>query len=243
MDLLTSLVAYWKLDETSGTRNDAHSTNHLSDNNTVTSAAGKQSNAAEFVATNSEYLSISDNANLSTGDVDFTIAGWFYLASKTLGRDLVMKWGTSGNFEYALVYNDSSDRFEFYVSSTGSNAVGAVGDNLGSPSTATWYFIVAYHDSVGDVIGISINNGAANTTAYSLGVFNSSADFALGTRLPTISNYHDGRIDETGFWKRVLNSSERGVLFNNGNGMTYPFSAPRRKGLSVNQAPHRASNF
>ena len=37
-----SLVSYWNLDEASGTRNDSHSTNHLTDNNTVTNAAGKE---------------------------------------------------------------------------------------------------------------------------------------------------------------------------------------------------------
>lgn len=35
-NLLTNLVSYWKLGEVSGTRNDSHGTNHLTDNNTVT---------------------------------------------------------------------------------------------------------------------------------------------------------------------------------------------------------------
>lgn len=37
-----SLVSYWNLDEASGQRNDSYSTNHLTDNNTVTNAAGKE---------------------------------------------------------------------------------------------------------------------------------------------------------------------------------------------------------
>lgn len=38
--LKTSLISYWNLDEASGTRNDSHGANHLTDNNTVTQAFG-----------------------------------------------------------------------------------------------------------------------------------------------------------------------------------------------------------
>ncbi|MEK7064329.1 MAG: hypothetical protein AAB973_01845, partial [Patescibacteria group bacterium] len=41
----TNLIGYWKMDETSGTRVDAAGANALTDNNTVTSATGKKSNA------------------------------------------------------------------------------------------------------------------------------------------------------------------------------------------------------
>src|SRR3990167_8248201 len=76
--LPTSLMAYFKLDEASGTRVDSKSTNDLTDNNTVTQAVGKVANAAQFTSANSEYLSIGDTLDLSTGDIDFTISGWMY---------------------------------------------------------------------------------------------------------------------------------------------------------------------
>lgn len=41
-----SLVSWWNLNEISGQRNDSHGTNHLTDNNTVTYAAGVASGAA-----------------------------------------------------------------------------------------------------------------------------------------------------------------------------------------------------
>src|SRR5688572_29665368 len=77
--LLTSLIAHWRLEETSDTRFDAHSTNHLTDNNTVASATGKLGTAASFTAANQESLAIADNAALSMGDLDFTLAGWVYI--------------------------------------------------------------------------------------------------------------------------------------------------------------------
>lgn len=46
--LKTSLQAWWDLDEASGTRSDAESTNDLSDNNTVTSSSGYPSERADI---------------------------------------------------------------------------------------------------------------------------------------------------------------------------------------------------
>lgn len=68
-----NLVAHWKLDESSGTRNDSKGANHLTDNNTVTSAAGKLGDAADFESSNSERLTLADNADMSLGsNSDFT---------------------------------------------------------------------------------------------------------------------------------------------------------------------------
>ncbi len=63
----TNLVSWWKLDESSGNRSDSQSNNLLTDNNTVTSIAGKKNNAAHFTLANSEYLSIPDNSSVSMG--------------------------------------------------------------------------------------------------------------------------------------------------------------------------------
>lgn len=40
MALTDNLISWWSLDEASGTRYDSHGTNHLTDNNTVSSEAG-----------------------------------------------------------------------------------------------------------------------------------------------------------------------------------------------------------
>src|SRR5688572_28354046 len=63
----SGLVSWWSLNEASGTRNDSHSTNHLTDNNAVPSAAGLKGNSAAFVTAGLESLSIADNASISTG--------------------------------------------------------------------------------------------------------------------------------------------------------------------------------
>ena len=74
--LLTGLVSWWKLDEESGTRADAVGTNHHTDNNTVGYASGKIGNAANFVAANSESLTLGIAGVIPFGTEDFSVSFW-----------------------------------------------------------------------------------------------------------------------------------------------------------------------
>jgi hypothetical protein len=196
--------------------------NTLTDNNTVTQNPGKINNAAQFTADNSEYLSHIDNAALSTGDIDYSIAAWVYLDSKPVAdMHLVDKSSIGGNFEYRLAYIKAADRFRFYVSGDGTASTSITANSLGVPSLSTWYFIMAWHNSVANTINIQINNGIVDSASYASGSFDGTSQFRIGRGLT--SNYLDGRIDEVGFWKRVLTAAEITALYNSGNGFTYPF--------------------
>jgi hypothetical protein len=212
----TNLVAYWKLDETSGTRADSKGSNNLTDNNTVTYAPGRLGNAGHFKSANSEYLSIVDNTDLSTGDIDFSLSAW--VQAESLGnRVVIAKWNSlTPQREYYLWYSNTNSRFEFGVRDSGDTTNTAVNaTNFGAASTATWYFLYAYHDSLANEIGISVNNGAVNTTPTSSGVRDGTAAFTIGVQAdPT--NYWDGLIDEVAFWKRTLTAAERTRLYEDG---------------------------
>ena len=220
--LNNSLIAVWKLEETSSTRNDSKGSNHLTDNNTVASATGKLGTAADFEVANSEYLSIADNTDLSTGDIDFTFALWVQLESKTANMFFATKQAGAGVREYNTQYNSAVDRFRFGVSNDGTATVNVDASALGSPSTATWYFIVVWHDATANTINIQVNDGTVNSASHTTGVFNSTAAFTLGAT-GTPASYHDGLIDNVYFWKRVLTTDERTALYNSGNGKDYPF--------------------
>jgi hypothetical protein len=107
------------LNEENGTRIDCFGANHLTDNNTVAYAAGKQGNAALFASADSEYLSIADNASLSMGNnADFTVGGWVNLSTLGSLRALIAKGASSGankDFEYFIEYDSSATAFYFNV--------------------------------------------------------------------------------------------------------------------------------
>src|SRR5687768_7946971 len=114
MALTEDLIAYWNLDEASGTRTDSHGTNHLTDNNTVGSAAGLRGTAADFERDDTESLTIADNTGLSAGDVEITFAAWVKLESKT-NELVIFSKGTSGSGAYYVWYSTGVDRFRFTV--------------------------------------------------------------------------------------------------------------------------------
>ncbi len=217
--LKESLISWWKLDEASGTRADSHGTNHLTDNNTVTQAAGKVGSAGQFTAANSEYLSIADNASLSTGDIDFTLAGWVYFDIFGSNRSLAAK-GAGVKDEYIIQYQESSQRFIAAIWGTVGGYKIATGNALGAPLTATWYFVVGWHDAAADTVNIQINDGTVDSTATA-GVAPSDHDSPFHVGAYRTADYHNGRIDEVAFWKRVLTADERAWLYNSSNGRTY----------------------
>lgn len=226
-DLLTDLKAHWKLNEASGTRVDSEGSNDLTDNNTVTQATGKIGDAADFEDANEESLSIADNADLSAGDIDFTIAGWFYLDDKTRSLRMVNKWlGAGSQREYVVGYTPSAtDRLFFQVSSDGSDFPSIKADSFGAVSTGVWIFIVAWHDATANTINIQVNNGTVDSSAHTAGVFNGTSAFRLGGVPEESGQFLDGRIDSVSFWKRVLTSTERTNLYNGGSGFDHPFTS------------------
>src|SRR3990167_3553209 len=218
MALKDNLTAYWKLEEASGSRADSFGANTLTDNNTVTQAVGKIGNAAQFTAANSENLSITDNTALSTGDISFSFATWVYLDSENADRPIVYKGGAGFSYEYALKYQNSSDRFFLQVSDGSANEALVTANNFGVVTTGTWYWIFCYHNATTNEVGISVNNGIADTASYSLGLTDTAETFFLG-RLGTA--YMDGRIDDFAFWKRIPSASELTQIYNSGNGLAF----------------------
>ena len=225
--LLTSLAAYWQLDETSGTATDLIASVVLTDNNTVTSGAGKVGTARQFTQANNERLSCADNTTISTGDIDYTIACWVYADSFTGQTGIISKCpATVVQAEYLVSHNQGTRRFQFYGFTDDATYVGIDANNLGNTSTATWYFIVAWHDSVANTVNIQVNDGTADSASFTTGNRDGTADFAIGSWSSpsdgTANHFWDGQIDEVGFWKRTLTASEKTQLYNAGSGVTHP---------------------
>ena len=123
------------------------------------------------------------------------------------------------NYEYHLFVN--SDNFvTFRVSSSGTTFNGQViATSFGAVSTATWYNVVAWHDTA-DRIGVSVNL-SATTAAYTSGVRSGSAPFVIGAVSNGAGLFMNGGVDATGFWKKVLTAQERSDLYNSGAASVY----------------------
>lgn len=226
--LLTSLAAYYTLNEASGNRLDSLGVATLTPINTPTQAAGKVGAAVQLASTTKQRLDAASASVLSLSG-SFAIDFWFWLdALPTAGiyRGVVGKWNAN-QFSYVVYADGDLNRLVFEVSGNGTSSTVVVANNFGALSANTWYYGTVWHDSVAQTINISINNGTANSAAHTSGVFASTALFDIGrpdASFGTSSAGHwNGRIDELGVWSRVLTAAERTARYAGGAGTTYPF--------------------
>ena len=221
--LLTGLVAYWPLNETSGTRADSLGISPMTSVNNVGYNAGKIGNAAQFINGNSQYLSATDTPNISMGTgVLMTLVFWFYLDSFPAGGSfygLVCKRASAGNREYQTYIEGNTHTFRAGVSPDG-NGFSNIAEVPTVLTLNTWY--MAYMEYSGFTVGASLNAGAGYSVSYSGDIFDGTSPLTLGY-MQEVGVYMDGRIEEVGIWKRRLTPPELSQLYNSGNGRTYPF--------------------
>lgn len=224
MALADNLVAYWSLEEASGTRVDATGrSNDLTPTNTPGNTTGKVGSAVQLTAASSHRLDRASTADVTMGNFDFTISCWAYLDALGAQRYIYSKWSTlaaSGLAEYNLLYETSGTRFDFYIAGFGKRVRS---DVLGAPAATTWYHIVCTHDAAGDLIAMYVNGTSQGSTATA-GSFPAAGtqNLGVGTAKSGEANaLWNGRIDELGIWKRLLSGAEITQLYNGGSGMSY----------------------
>lgn len=231
--LLNSLVAYWPGNETSGNLLDAHTNAlHLTDNNTVTNAAGKvYATARQYTAANVEYHRSADNS-LAAGDTDLTLAAWVY--RDTINAAVLIcdrAYFSVGRREFTLS-TTSDNLFRWRVFNGGTTVVAEVlASTYGAHDSGVWYLVVASHDAGNNQASIQINNGPVDSAATS-GAPGSLVSMmftigAFGFNSSTGSDNWNGRIGPVAMWKSaaggggVLTADQRSALYNSGNGLAY----------------------
>jgi hypothetical protein len=223
MALTDNLISFWKLDETSGNAIDAHGSNTLTAVASPGTAAGKIETARTFNGS-SQYFSVASNASVQVGDEDFYVAGWVYLNSVTaVNRTIIGKYNTNTgqHRQWLLFFRGPTQRFALIGSPNGSTNSLVLNSSV-TPSASTWYFVEAWHDAANNVAGLSVN-GTVDTISYASGIYSGPSSLFVGCHSGA-SDFMDGRIDELGFWKRVLSPTERAALYNSGAGLAYPWS-------------------
>lgn len=219
--LTNNLAAYWKMDEASGDRSDTYSTNTLVDNNAITSIVGIRNNAALLASANSQYFEVNSQNSLFMNNGDFTFSGWFYL-NATGAMRLIAINSRNGSLDYTLGVTGSGsvEKFSFQVQTGGGGSVTVFANSYGAATTSNWVNITCWN-SAGSHIGISVNLSANSASGTTNVVYTTGATLKLGFDNTFGSRYYSGRMDELGFWTRVLNSTERANLYAGGSGNTY----------------------
>jgi hypothetical protein len=229
--LWSGLAGYWKMEESNATRVDSFYNHPMSEvGGNTGNVAGKVGMAADFIRANNRRLeSPPDDDVIGTGDVDYTFACWINFTSKTVGggsgnnhQNIILKHNLSDSLvEHRFYYDGPSDRVKFEV--TGATATA---DNLGSPAISTWYFVILEHIAATNTISIEVNRGTPNT-AGSAAPVRRTGPLIFGGDIfggGSLLKAFDGLLDEVGFWRRILTTTEKDELYNTGTGITIPLT-------------------
>lgn len=221
--LLTGLVSYYNLDETSGTRNDSHGTNHLTDNNTVDCEYhGPLGVVASTVEANSEYLSSTSSDFTPVGS--FSASLWVYITSPNIcffmGKEFTdpqPEWsiltGASGSLEGRFWGGGLTQ-------ARGPDTWGARSGNWSAPNLNRWWLLTYVYDATAHTVTMYLNDAAgtpASTGVRTLSELGGAFMLLGGAR----SVYGTNKAASAGFWTKALSGAEVVALFNNGAGLRY----------------------
>ena len=131
------------MNEASGTRNDSHGTNHLTDNNTVGVIASpfnkEGANGALFVTANAESLSVANNASLQWGAGSGAISLHVLFTTLAFSHVIMAKASLAAQ-EFQI---DLDNGFRFFLQ----NAAGGIITHPTAAAQETWYHIVAQRNA------------------------------------------------------------------------------------------------
>ena len=224
MALTDGLVAYWRLDEASGSRADASGNGYtLTDNNTVGSAAGNISAlAGDFIAANSESLSSTAAGLVApfTIALPWTWVLWIYPESpieSSLSEPISSSDGSKGIMcrrRGLSAFGSSSIAWDIINNSSTFYRV----EQATNTPINTWSMIALKYDGAG--LAYARTNNSTSSSVSISGTLTPYSTFRLGARANAISgSFWDGRVAHVGLWSRALTSGELDTLYNSGAGM------------------------
>lgn len=224
MALTTNLVAYYKLDESSGDAADSSGGGFtLTNVGTCGFAAGLINNAADGGSANTtKRFEIANNLGITGGDI--TISAWINIttapASGALQR-IFQQNDSTNDIEYYAIYKNNGGTLQLFFE----RALNGVADNSFTSNqdlgTGTWKHIVLTYDGT-QVEGFL--NATSLGTVASVGVGVGDTDnFAIMGAVGGTQNLK-GLEDEVGVWSRELTGAEITSLYNAGAGLAYPFT-------------------
>lgn len=226
--LLTGIVGYWKLDESSGNAADsAGGSLTLTNNGTTGYVSALVNNGADGGATNTtKYFNRTSNLGV-TGSLSLSV--WVKLTTEitsgTYGLIFLDGTSTSTAIYITYEYNSGTRRVVFTRARSGT-AFDNITYNV-TLGTSNWHNLVltydgstvkGYVDNVATSTVASSGNGATPDVTQGFGIM-ASRQYVTGV----ISEHTSGLFDEVGVWSKELTTTEVADLYNNRNGNQYPF--------------------
>jgi uncharacterized protein YjdB len=200
--LTSGLSLYYKFDETSGTAIDEAGSNGGTVSSDVKRGAPGKINGAYFFDSNNDYVLIPSLLTHKTASYAF----WINISGIT---DDLLIMGNDAHYSRIFIGRNNNLKIE-------TNTNGQEFAFYNSFSTGIWYYVVMTRTDHtvklylnGKYIGSMTISGSDNLSLSQIGFKGKS---------------FKGTIDELGIWNRALTDADVSVLYNKGNGLSFPFS-------------------
>lgn len=229
--LNASMIAYWKLDETTGTNvTDSYQAYHGTNVGALVNVAGKIGTAYNFTIAENDRLNMTNNTGLRLVN-NFTINAWIKTGTLPAGNGggIVARATDEAPAIPSSAYNLFIDakKLTFHWVDNAANK------RLGSSSPAnlldnTWYMVTIKKS--GTNVTMWMNGSKVDEDSYAGASTNTAGKIetyigAYGAGTGTWYGY-GGAIDEVSLFDRALSDTEIDTLWNSGAGLTFPTSAP-----------------
>ena len=222
-------VAYFKLDETSGTTViDSVSGNNGTNNGATVNVAGKINRAYSFTV--NDYVNIDAVLTPLSSATQGTWTAWVKPvdATPSSGKQLITFGNAATNTYLTLFIRGTTGTLRaLAVDGSAPKYDVATDDSLFSDNT--WAHIALVQNGVSPVLyvnGVAVSQTVSGLDqAYwinSFSVLDTARLACLDYNGGGNQFFHDGEIDEVGFWIRALSATEIAYIYNSGNGKTYP---------------------
>lgn len=212
-----NLVAYYKLDDDA---TDSHSThNGIEFGETYGAAVINNGLTAG-------YIEIADHADFDFSGA-FSISCWYHDSGQAGDDAIIAKRGAAGAARWFISYATESDDTRFYSYGEGADIVHSVG----VLDDGEWHHIVVTRDASNDWV-LYVDN-VLKDTATNARDFTGTDKVSFGALEGGIVNSDVG-VDEVGIWKgHALTVPEVAELWNEGNGLAYPFAVETNMKINI----------
>jgi hypothetical protein len=206
-NLNVGLVAYYKLDEESGSiAFDSLEISNLTNNGAAVNVSGKINKSYFFTSGDDVNGTIT---GLPTGAENRTICTWFN--ATVANSRYIWGYGSGGANNFDLAYLVTSQDLLLIFDGTSIQSTNSFNLN-------EWHIVCAIYD--GDKVFLYVNGTSEINSSSGVTLATGSTGFNIGSAWNRNDQW-EGKLDEFGIWNRTLSYSEIQDLYNGGVGITW----------------------
>jgi len=228
---LSNLISFFKMDGSLGRAQDIFGAHDGSLVAVVQNSAGKIGTSFSFNGTSSGVDCSTSGGAFDFGtSTDFSLCAW--TKTTVAAEQMVISKFYTGVVPAFILEVEGSTAYAVIRDGTGSGTAEAV--VVQSPLTGfinvcdnNWHYLVATFDRDASLTLYVDARKAGDASIFGVtGTINNGRALMIGRRdFVTTPFYFNGNIDEVAIWSRVLTQLDVSALYNNGYGLSYPFTS------------------